>query len=61
MVSYYNSVAGEWEPLVEKVKIQYLSESSNKQNKILLQFRNDLNINITETLMETTISTYKQL
>ncbi|CDW82625.1 ph domain containing protein [Stylonychia lemnae] len=61
MVSYYNSIAGEWEPLIEKVKIQYLSESQDQQTKILLQCRNDLNLNFTEQLMQTLISTYKQL
>ena len=47
MVSYYNPNASEWEPLIEKVKIEYRSNHFKGQIFNLISFRNEFNINIT--------------
>ena len=52
MVSYYNAKAGEWEPFIEKARIHYLSDSYKDQNFILVSFKNDFNINITNELTQ---------
>jgi len=59
MVSYYNPIVSEWEPFIEKVKIEWISKHSKGQVFHLLHFKNDLNLNLTTQFMETMINTNK--
>lgn len=46
MVSYYNPSASEWEPLIEKVKIEIMTNSFKGQIFNLVSFKSDFNINM---------------
>ena len=63
MVSYYNSQVCEWEPLIEKTKIHLKIERmvESSQTQVLLSFKRNLNINITDMLMQTLTTTYQSL
>jgi len=61
MASYYNAVAGEWEPFIEKTKAHLLVDQYKGQDVLTLQFKNALNLNFTESLLKTVVGTYMNL
>lgn len=62
MINYYNQQAAEWEPFIEKTKVHFQIESKMQDNKlIILRVKDNLNINITDNLMQILIQTYISL
>jgi hypothetical protein len=51
MISYYNSSASEWEPFIEKTKIELMTNFFNGQIFNLISFKNNLNINVTTSFL----------
>lgn len=61
MISYYNTQAGEWEPLIEKTELHILVDNGLSHRNFVLTLSKNLNINITDMLTQTLIETYKSL
>mmetsp|Transcript_43263 Transcript_43263/g.41639 ORF Transcript_43263/g.41639 Transcript_43263/m.41639 type:complete len:235 (+) Transcript_43263:253-957(+) len=62
MLNYYNAQAGEWEPLLEKSKVHLqIKKHGEKDMEIAISFKKILNMNITETMVQTLIRTYFSL
>lgn len=61
LVSYYNPAASEWEPLIEKAKVELISNHYKGQIFHLISLKNDFNINVTTEFMQTVIQTQQQL
>jgi|LauGreDrversion4_2_1035121.scaffolds.fasta_scaffold41257_5 hypothetical protein len=55
MVSYYNATASEWEPLIEKFKVELISNHYKGQIFHLISVKNDFNVNVTTELLKTLI------
>lgn len=55
MISYYNPGASEWEPLIEKVKVELMTNKFKGQEFNLIQFKSDFNVNISTQFMQTII------
>lgn len=51
MISYYNSSASEWEPFIEKTKIELMTNFYKGQIFNLISFKNNLNINVTTSFL----------
>ena len=52
-VSYFNAMAGCWEPTVEKFNVTLQNTHSNGLKQILVTMDKEININITESLLKT--------
>ena len=61
MLSYYNPTSSEWEPFIEKAKVELMTNNFKGQIFNLISFKNDLNINLTTEFIHTLIQTYNQL
>ena len=61
MINYYNTQAGEWEPLIEKTDMHILVDNGLSHRNFVLTFSKNLNLNITDMLMQTLIETYRSL
>jgi hypothetical protein len=47
MISYYNAAMSEWEPLIEKTKIEYNFSENKGQIFNMISIKDSLNINLT--------------
>ncbi len=47
MISYYNASVSEWEPLIEKTRIEYIYNDNKGQLFNMISIKNSLNINLT--------------
>ena len=58
--SYFNAVEGSWEPIVElfEVELLYKKQELNNCKDIQLNIQDDLNLNLTESLMQTIRDTF---
>lgn len=56
--SYYDSKHSEWEPLLERLKVELRIVNGNK---IGLDIKNDINLNLTAELLSTVLQTLKSL
>ena len=61
MLSYYNQTASEWEPFIEKAKVELMTNYVRGQVFNLISFKNDLNINLTTEFIQSMVQTYNQL
>lgn len=50
--SYYDSKYSEWEPLLERLKVQLMIKNGKK---IVLEIKNDVNLNLTAELLSTVL------
>lgn len=56
--SYYDSKHSEWEPLLERLKVHLMIKNGNK---IVLETKNDVNLNLTTEMLSTVLQTLKIL
>ena len=61
MLSYYNPSASEWEPLIEKVKIELMTNHYKGQIFHLISLKSDFNVNVSIELMQSLIQTSQEL
>jgi len=52
-LSYYNTLAGRWEPAVEQVNMNFELTKGKVQTKVCLKFEKEININCTEIFLQT--------
>lgn len=58
-VSYFNGLAGSWEPVIEKftVNLENITQSDGQKNFLVL-LNKELNFNLTESLLKTIKDAY---
>lgn len=61
MISYYNNKIDVWEPMLERTSLNLQIEQDEYCSLVYSCFRNPLNINITEELIQNLIFAYLSL
>eukprot|EP00347_Sterkiella_histriomuscorum_P018285 403346093 len=56
--NYYNALLGDWEPFIENFEVTCLQNVAGQQHLMKVEFPKPININFTESCLESLISTY---